>query len=38
MKEEVNDHFFEGVEKLLEVWFGPSDHLHKKSDLRDIPR
>ena len=35
---EVTKHFFEGVEKLFEVWFGPHDHRHKKSDLRNIPR
>lgn len=35
------DHvFFEGVEKLLEVWFGSGDdgHPNKDADLRNIPR
>lgn len=27
-------HFFEGVEKLLEIWFVPSQN----ADLRKIPR
>ncbi|XP_043245116.1 S-adenosylmethionine decarboxylase proenzyme-like isoform X1 [Amphibalanus amphitrite] len=35
---EVAEHFFEGVEKLLEVWVGPYDHRNQKSDLRNIPR
>lgn len=27
-------HFFEGVEKLLEIWFEPS----KNADMRKVPR
>lgn len=30
----VNPNFFEGVEKLLEIWFEPSAN----ADLRKIPR
>ncbi|XP_072393960.1 S-adenosylmethionine decarboxylase proenzyme isoform X1 [Diabrotica undecimpunctata] len=30
--------FFEGVEKLLEIWFTTSDGNHKTADLRKIPR
>ncbi|XP_034937427.1 S-adenosylmethionine decarboxylase proenzyme [Chelonus insularis] len=30
--------FFEGVEKLLEIWFISSDGDNKKHDLRNIPR
>lgn len=30
--------FFEGVEKLLEVWFANSDGNSENSDLRKIPR
>lgn len=30
-------HFFEGVEKLLEIWFAPSE-TNKNADLRKIPR
>lgn len=30
--------FFEGVEKLLEIWFTSTDGEDKKRDLRDIPR
>ncbi|KAF2897335.1 hypothetical protein ILUMI_08830 [Ignelater luminosus] len=30
--------FFEGVEKLLEVWFTNSDNSNKHADLRKIPR
>ncbi|XP_050077892.1 S-adenosylmethionine decarboxylase proenzyme isoform X2 [Anopheles maculipalpis] len=30
-------HFFEGVEKLLEIWFKPNP-AHKNADLRKIPR
>uniref|UniRef100_A0A182TBP7 Uncharacterized protein n=1 Tax=Anopheles maculatus TaxID=74869 RepID=A0A182TBP7_9DIPT len=29
-------HFFEGVEKLLEIWFKPNP-AHKNADLRKIP-
>lgn len=32
-----NVHFFEGVEKLLEIWFTPND-TNKNADLRKIPR
>lgn len=32
-----NDHFFEGVEKLLEIWFAPNPK-NKNADLRKIPR
>ncbi|XP_037080638.1 S-adenosylmethionine decarboxylase proenzyme-like isoform X2 [Pollicipes pollicipes] len=39
MKEDIKEHFFEGVEKLLEVWVGSSsDHFNKNCDLRAIPR
>lgn len=30
-------HFFEGVEKLLEIWFAPN-LSNKNADLRKIPR
>ncbi|CAH1108250.1 unnamed protein product [Psylliodes chrysocephalus] len=30
--------YFEGVEKLLEIWFTTSDGNHKSADLRRIPR
>ncbi|KAK9708957.1 Adenosylmethionine decarboxylase [Popillia japonica] len=30
--------FFEGVEKLLEIWFTSSDNNSKCADLRKIPR
>lgn len=30
--------FFEGVEKLLEIWFSSSDGNNSKRDLRQIPR
>lgn len=33
-----NVQFFEGVEKLLEIWFTSSDGQNRKRDLRDIPR
>ncbi|OQR73093.1 S-adenosylmethionine decarboxylase proenzyme isoform 2 [Tropilaelaps mercedesae] len=38
--EEYQNDFFEGTEKLLEVWFGhrSSCECHKKCDLRIIPR
>ncbi|XP_021958466.1 S-adenosylmethionine decarboxylase proenzyme isoform X2 [Folsomia candida] len=35
---ESEDHFFEGVEKLLEVWFTKSDGKTQNCDLRMIPR
>lgn len=33
----VNNSFFEGVEKLLEIWFTPNS-TNKNADLRKIPR
>lgn len=30
--------FFEGVEKLLEIWFASGDGEDRKRDLREIPR
>lgn len=33
-----NTHFFEGVEKLLEVWFTRKDGMTSNCDLRKIPR
>jgi len=30
--------FFEGVEKLLEIWFGHQDGGTDNGDLRKIPR
>lgn len=33
-----NVQFFEGVEKLLEIWFTSTDNEDNKRDLRDIPR
>ncbi|OXU27955.1 hypothetical protein TSAR_009986 [Trichomalopsis sarcophagae] len=30
--------FFEGVEKLLEIWFTSTDGNNSKRDLRQIPR
>jgi len=33
-----NVHFFEGVEKLLEIWFTNSKGKQHQSDLRQIPR
>ena len=35
---ETNTHFFEGVEKNLEVWFTNSDRNTAEADLRKIPR
>lgn len=35
--ENINMHFFEGVEKLLEIWFAPNQ-LNNNADLRKIPR
>lgn len=40
-REEVDNmsvQFFEGVEKLLEIWFTTSDANNKNPDLRKIPR
>ncbi|CAF1026134.1 unnamed protein product [Didymodactylos carnosus] len=36
----MTDHFFEGAEKLLEIWFGTSSEnkLTARNDLRHIPR
>jgi len=36
--EQPEPHFFEGVEKLLEVWFTRSDGKVGPCDLRRIPR
>jgi len=36
--EVVDNHFYEGVEKLLEVWFTTSSGDYGNSDLRNIPR
>lgn len=36
--EENGAHFFEGTEKLLEVWFSQQDESKGTGDLRDIPR
>lgn len=36
--EENGAHFFEGTEKLLEVWFSRQDETKGTGDLRDIPR
>lgn len=33
-KSDSNDQFFEGVEKLIEIWFTPA----KQADLRKITR
>ncbi|CAL4061155.1 unnamed protein product, partial [Meganyctiphanes norvegica] len=33
-----NSHFFEGVEKLLEVWFTRKDGMTHSCDLRKVPR
>ncbi|XP_064080199.1 S-adenosylmethionine decarboxylase proenzyme-like isoform X3 [Macrobrachium nipponense] len=35
---ENNTHFFEGVEKLLEVWFTRKDGMTSNCDLRKVPR
>ena len=35
---ETSAHFFEGVEKNLEVWFTKSDGDTSEADLRKIPR
>lgn len=32
------DEFFEGAEKLLEIWFGRQDGKVENGDLRKIPR
>lgn len=34
MNPEEENHFFEGVEKLLEIWFVP----RQNADLRKVPR
>jgi len=36
--EAIESHFFEGVEKLLEVWFTESSGCSGEADLRKIPR
>ena len=36
--EENGAHFFEGTEKLLEVWFTRQDEAKGTGDLRTIPR
>lgn len=36
--EESSAHFFEGTEKLLEVWFSRQDETKGNGDLRTIPR
>ncbi|XP_034017889.1 S-adenosylmethionine decarboxylase proenzyme isoform X1 [Thalassophryne amazonica] len=36
--EDNGAHFFEGTEKLLEVWFSPPDGTKGTGDLRTIPR
>lgn len=36
--ENLSPHFFEGVEKLLEVWFDETSENNKNADLRKIPR
>lgn len=33
-----SEQFFEGVEKLLEIWFTAGDGTAKTADLRKIPR
>lgn len=36
--EDSSAHFFEGTEKLLEVWFSRQDETKGTGDLRTIPR
>jgi len=38
MEEDNGAHFFEGTEKLLEVWFSRQDEAKGTGDLRTIPR
>lgn len=38
MMEDNGAHFFEGTEKLLEVWFSRQDETKGTGDLRTIPR
>lgn len=38
MMEDNGAHFFEGTEKLLEVWFSRQDESKGTGDLRTIPR
>lgn len=38
MMEDNGAHFFEGTEKLLEVWFSRQDEAKGTGDLRTIPR
>lgn len=33
-----SDYFFEGVEKLLEIWFAPDTEENQDGDLKKIPR
>lgn len=37
-KEDHQEHYFEGVEKLLEVWFTRKDGAIHHCDLRKVPR
>merc|ERR1711874_441051 len=37
-KEKKEDFFFEGAEKLLEIWFTTKNRYGTESDLRSIPR
>jgi hypothetical protein len=34
----MTGHFFEGAEKLLEIWFATSSKAVVRNDLRNIPR
>jgi len=34
----ATEDFFEGAEKLLEIWFGRQDKKFENGDLRKIPR
>lgn len=38
MMKDNSAHFFEGTEKLLEVWFSQQDENKGTGDLRTIPR
>lgn len=38
MMKDNSAHFFEGTEKLLEVWFSQQDEKKGTGDLRTIPR
>ena len=37
-EKETEDFFFEGAEKLLEIWFTTKNPKGNESDLRSIPR